>query len=80
MSKQVNSNGKTLYHIQSITDWHDDPYDMFVYADNESEVRKNLKQLYTEDCGDIDETELKDLIDNTNIYTVYADEIKELLK
>ncbi len=67
--------GKTLYHIQSITDWHEDAYDMFVYASSESEVRSNLERLYRDDCGDIDETELRDLVDNSNIYTLYAETI-----
>ena len=68
--------GKTLYHVQSITDWHDNAYDMFVYAKSESDVTKKLKKLYTEDFGgEIDSTELKDLIENSNIYTVYAEEV-----
>ena len=67
--------GKTLYHVQSITDWHDDPYDMFVWAKGESHVRENLKKLYLDDCGDIDNTELNDLVDNSNMYTVYAETI-----
>ena len=73
---KVEKNDKTLYHIQSITEWHDDPYDMFVWATDEMSVTKNLKQLYKNDIYDeIDDTELKDLIENTNIYTVYADNV-----
>lgn len=67
--------GKTLYHVQSITEWHDDPYDMFVWAKSESDITKKLKKLYKEDCGDIDNTELNDLIENSNVYTVYAEEV-----
>lgn len=72
---KVEKDGKTLYHIQSITDWHEDAYDMFVYASSESEVSSNLERLYRDDCGDIDETELQDLVDNSNIYTLYAETI-----
>ena len=48
---------------------------MFVYASSESEVSSNLERLYRDDCGDIDETELRDLVDNSNIYTLYAETI-----
>ena len=72
---KVEKDGKTLYHIQSITDWHEDAYDMFVYANNESEVMGNLERLYRNDYEDIGETELRDLIDNSNIYTLYAETI-----
>ena len=70
---KVEKDGKTLYHVQSITDWHKDAYDMFVYASSESEVNSNLERLYRDDYIDIDETELRDLIDNSNIYTLYAE-------
>ena len=72
---KVEKDGKTLYHIQSMTDWRDGAYDMFVYASSESEVMGNLERLYRDDYGDIDETELRDLIDNSNIYTLYAETI-----
>lgn len=72
---KVEKDGKTLYHVQSITDWRDDAYDMFVYASSESEVNSNLERLYRDDYGDIDETELRDLVDNSNIYTLYAETI-----
>ena len=72
---KVEKDGKTLYHIQSITDWHEDAYDMFVYASSESEVRNNLERLYRNDYADIGEPELRDLIDNTNIYTLYTETI-----
>lgn len=67
--------GKTLYHVQSITEWHDDPYDMFVWANSEGEITKKLRKLYKEDCGDIGKAELDDLVDYSNIYTVYAEEV-----
>lgn len=72
---KVEKDGKTLYHVQSITEWHDEPYDMFVYAKSEYDVTKKLKKLYKDDCGDIDKEELDDLIENSNIYTVYAEEV-----
>jgi hypothetical protein len=68
--------GKTLYHVQSITDYHDDPYDMFVWGKNEYEVEKQLKKLYKDDLGfGSDTDEIANLIANTNIYTVYAEEV-----
>ena len=72
---RVEKNGKTLYHVQSITDWHDDAYDMFVWANSERDITDKLEQLYKDDCEDIDETELLDLIENSNVYTVYAEEV-----
>jgi len=71
-------NGKILYHVQSATDWQEEPFDLFIYAKDEKTISDNLKQLYIDDTGlnEIDNSdELTDLIENTNIYTIYAEEI-----
>jgi len=34
MESVKNSKGKLLYHVQSLTDWHE-PVDMFVFSDHE---------------------------------------------
>lgn len=75
---KIEQNGKTLYHIQSVTDWHDEPYDLFVWAKDEKEISDNLKDLYKNDYEniDVDNTEINDLIDNSNIYIVYAETAK----
>lgn len=73
---KIEQNGKTLYHIQSVTDWHDEPYDLFVWARDRKEISDNLKDLYKSDYESIDETELNDLIDNSHVYMVYAETVK----
>jgi hypothetical protein len=75
MSGILEKDGKTLYHVQSVTDWHDDPYDMFVWGTNQYEVQKHLRKLYKNDYGEIDRQELNDLVDNSNVYTVYPEEV-----
>lgn len=72
---EIKKRNKTLYHVQSTSNWQDEPYDIFVYAKSASEVRENLAKLYQDDYGDIDKDSLEDLIDTTNIYTVYAVEL-----
>lgn len=73
---KVEKDGKTLYHIQSVTDWHDEPYDMFVYAKTEGEVVGNLRKLYIEDCScELSDSKLDDLVEYSNIYNVYAEEL-----
>jgi hypothetical protein len=73
---KIEQNGKTLYHIQSVSEWHEEPYDLFVWAKDEKEVTENLKGIYKNDYEDIDDTELADMIDNSSIYIVYGEEVK----
>ena len=75
---KVQQNGKTLYHVQSVTDWHDEPYDMFVFSKNPpNEIE--LRRLLTEDSDfteeDVDKQEINDLIKCANAYTVYTEEL-----
>jgi hypothetical protein len=69
-------NGKTLWHIQSITDWHDEPYDTFILSDKEPS-QEQLSKLYRAELGLDSDDEVKDLLENANVYTVCAEEIKE---
>lgn len=75
---KLEQNGKTLYHLQSVTDWHDEPYDLFVWAKDEVEISNNLKDIYLNEYLVKHEAEINDLMENTNIYTVYAESIKEV--
>jgi hypothetical protein len=59
-----------------VSEWHEEPYDLFVWAKDEKEVTENLKGIYKNDYEDIDDTELADMIDNSSIYIVYGEEVK----
>jgi len=69
----ITRNNKKLYHVQSVTDWHDEPYDIFVFSELEPN-QKELTELFKDDLGYFRDNnpELKDLVNNANIYTVYA--------
>lgn len=72
----VERNGKTLYHVQSLTEWHDDPYDMFVWGKDCYEVEKGLRKLYEAELEGIDNPqEIIDLVNNSNVYTIYTSEV-----
>ena len=71
-----NNDGKVLYHVQSLTDWHE-PVDIFVFADHEPYVSE-LSALIAEDLG-LNENEdieaLDDFVKCTRVYTVYPETI-----
>lgn len=69
-------NMKRLYHIQSITDWSDEPYDLFVWSE-QWPTAKDIMQLYLNEREDLkkDDPEVLDFMENHNVYTVYAEEI-----
>lgn len=78
---KVEINGKTLYHIQAVTEWSDDPYDIFLWADH-FPTRYEIKEAYIRDRFGSEEepadndTEIQDFMESHNVYTIYAEEIK----
>lgn len=78
---KVEINGKTLYHIQAVTDWSDEPYDIFTLADHYPS-REEVKKLYIEDRFNGEDTEgndqeIADFVIYHNVYTVYTTNIEE---
>lgn len=72
---KVEFNGKTLWHVQANIDWHDDTYDMFIFSETEP-TKEQIKKLYIEENGrEIDDEEIKEFLEYSNTYTVYADEV-----
>lgn len=67
-------NEKQLYHIQAVTEWSDEPFDMFVWADH-SPTLEEVKKLYLEEFDDQGYSELRDFVNSYNVYSVYAEEI-----
>lgn len=66
---------KTLWHIQAVTDWHNEPYDMFLISEKEP-TYEQCTVLYCEEQGiDFDDEEAQDFNNNCNIYSVYAEEV-----
>lgn len=71
-----NDEGKVLYHVQSLTDWHE-PCDIFVFADHEPDMTE-LQMLIVQDLG-LDENEdveaIDDFVECARVYTVYLETI-----
>ena len=71
-----NNDGKVLYHVQSLTDWHE-PCDIFVFANHEPDTLE-LRALIAQDLG-LDENEdveaIDDFVECARAYTVYPETI-----
>lgn len=71
-----NNDGKVLYHVQSLTDWHE-PCDIFVFANHEPSAPEQ-RALIAQDLG-LDENEdveaIDDLVECARVYTVYPETI-----
>lgn len=71
-----NNDGKVLYHVQSLTDWHE-PCDIFVFANHEPSAPEQ-RALIAQDLG-LDENEdveaIDDLFECARVYTVYPETI-----
>lgn len=72
---EVKQNDKCLRHIQSVTEYRDEPVDIFVFSENEP-TEEQVRQLVIDDmgCDDCDD-EIDDIMEHYNIYTVYAEEL-----
>lgn len=76
MPKVVNEKSETLYHVQSVSDWTEDPVDIFIFA-NEEPDRSKIRQLIANELGlDLSDSGYRKQIDalssGANTYTVYA--------
>ena len=71
---QVTKDNKTLYHIQSITDYSDEPMDYFIWSERQP-TKEQIRKLVEEDLPDEAEKYLvTDVVNNSNVYTVWAEE------
>lgn len=70
---EAKHNGKTLYHVQSLSGYTDEPMDYFIWADH-FPTKQEVRQVIQEDFGD-DDSWVDDIFDNHNVYTVYASEV-----
>lgn len=74
---EVNNNeGKVLYHVQSLTDWHE-PCDIFVFANHEPDMAE-LRTLIVQNLG-LNENEdvevIDDFVECARVYTLYPETI-----
>jgi hypothetical protein len=76
MSKRVEQNGKTLYHIQAEygTTNHDSTYDLFIWSVDEP-TEEQIAKAYIEDMGEVDKDEVKDFLEMCNTYMVHGNEV-----
>lgn len=72
----VTKDDKTLWHIQSVTEWHDEPYDIFVWAKLEPS-RAEIRKLYLAENDGLDpsDDEVQDFVNSANVYSVYPEEL-----
>ena len=71
-----NNDGKVLYHVQSLTDWHE-PCDIFVFSDHEPsaiDIRILISaELSLDDHEDVEA--IDDFTECTRVYHLYAHSI-----
>jgi hypothetical protein len=73
---EVSKGNKTLYHIQSLTDWCDEPNDIFVFSELEPTIEQMTKLFIDEyDFKAEGQARIDDFIHNANVYIVYTEEI-----
>ena len=74
--EQIFKNDKKLYHIQATTEWSDNIYDIFVFADHEP-TKEEVQEAYIDDrdAEELGEAEIADFMNNYEIYTVWTTEI-----
>lgn len=73
MKEQLQVNEKKLYHIQSVTEYSDDPLDFFLLS-SEYPNDFDIKKAVLDDIED--NAWIDDITNNAQIYSVYATEVK----
>ena len=71
---KLEKDGKTLYHIQSISDYTDEPMDYFVLLDRYP-TRDDVLVAIQDDFEDKNDQWIDDILENHNVYTVYTTEV-----
>ena len=71
---KLEKDGKTLYHIQSISDYTDEPMDYFVLLDRYP-TRDDVLVAIQDDFEDKNDPWIDDILENHNVYTVYTTEV-----
>lgn len=67
-------NEKQLYHVQSISDYSDDPLDYFIWADH-MPTREEVREVVKEDIDPSNTEWIAEIMSGYNVYSVYAEEI-----
>ena len=71
---KLEKDGKTLYHIQSISDYTDEPMDYFVLLDR-FPTRDDVLVAIQDDFDDKNDPWIDEILENHNVYTVYTTEV-----
>lgn len=71
---ELTKDGKTLYHIQSISDYADEPMDYFVLLEH-FPLEADVMEVIKDDFDDKNDPWIKEIFDNHNVYTVYTTEV-----
>ena len=71
---KLEKDGKTLYHIQSISDYTDEPMDYFVLLDR-FPTRDDVLVAIQDDFDDKNDPWIDEILENHNVYTVYTTEL-----
>lgn len=76
MESVKNSKGELLYHVQSLTDWHE-PVDIFVFSDHEP-TELDMRKLVIRELS-LDESADSEVIDEyvecSRAYHVYIQQL-----
>ena len=76
MESVKNSKGELLYHVQSLTDWHE-PVDVFVFSDHEPN-ELDMRRLVIRELS-LDEREESCAVDEftecSRVYHVYTQQL-----
>lgn len=66
--------GKTLYHVQSLSDYSDEPMDYFIWSRQEP-TSDEIRTIVKDDFNDDDNNYVDEIVNNCNVYTVYTEEV-----
>lgn len=74
---RVTKGNKVLWHIQNMNIHTDgEPYDMFVWAENEPSPEL-MKRAFLEDYTDASDELINEWLTSSDVYAVYVEEVEE---
>lgn len=74
MAEHLKIGEKRLYHVQSVSEYSDDPMGYFLIADHEP-TKDEIRKVIADDFEEGDEW-VETIVDNAETYSVYAVEVE----
>lgn len=74
ITMQPIKDNKKLYHIQSISDYSDEPMDYFIWKDG-IPTEEDITNIVRADFEDEEDGMIEEIASNCNVYSVYAEEV-----